>query len=77
MQKPMICNRIIMERFNKEQNLYLRTKLNEAKTGINNSVPESFNFYSIHFNGFQKSEHPCNKIFILIKNLIFFFIFYI
>ncbi len=74
MKKPMIFNRLIMRRLREEENSFFKTKLSEAKKSINTEVPESYNFYSLHFNGFLKADHPRKKKFIYINsyNFIFF-----
>lgn len=60
MKKPLIFNRKIMDKLSKEQNGYLKSKLNVAKSGINNHCPESFSFYTDHNFRNRIGENPCN-----------------
>ena len=59
MQKPLILNQILQDRYDREQNKYLKKKLLKVKPCINSNCPESFSFYKTKFTHFPPGKDIC------------------
>ena len=68
MQRPLILNQILQDKYDKEQNKYLEKKLLNVKSSIKSNCPESFTFYKTKFCHFPKGKDICKAF-----NIIIFF----
>ncbi|MCQ2821409.1 MAG: hypothetical protein MJ252_29465 [archaeon] len=61
MQKPIVFNRFLNEKYSVENNLLMKTKLEKVKPKINMKCPESFAFYKNQFRRTSQRDNLGKK----------------